>query len=79
MFRFCFVLFCIFLFGCAPKTEIKYLPSDEKVYRVPAGSTIYKPDGTVEKLGYDGYVVSDGQLIKLYRLAQIGASYEGDK
>jgi hypothetical protein len=58
------------LLTCSCTPQVVYLSSSEKVYRVPSGSIVTKPDGSSFKIEFNGYVISDGTLIELYRLAK---------
>jgi len=53
--------------GCSQTT---YLTTDERVYRIPSGSTIVKPNGEVVKSPWNGYLISDGRLVELYEAAK---------
>ena len=46
-----------------------YLPSDEKLYRIPKDSKIDRGYGIL-LCPWDGYLISDGQLVKLYEAAR---------
>lgn len=60
-----------------PACQTRYLTTDEKVYRVPSGSTILKPNGQVILTPWDGYLLSDGRLVELYEAAK--GNVEADK
>ena len=73
----------ICLTGCEPK--IIYRSSDQQVFLFPAGTHVIAPKGgyirtheagrpkkLVEAvIGYDGAIISDGYLLRLYRKARV--------
>jgi len=62
------VLSLFTIVGCV--TKVVYLPGDERLYRVKRDSKIIRSDGTVVVTSWDGYLISDSQLVKLYKAAK---------
>lgn len=57
----------IMTFGCSP--SVTYVEGDDRVFHVPRLSTVNKPDGTQIEAPWDGYLISNALLTKLYRKA----------
>ena len=63
------VFICLLLGAGCMDAQVKYLPSDEKVYCVPK-DTLIDRGGSVLMAPWDGYLISDGLLLKLYKAAK---------
>lgn len=57
----------IMAFGCSP--SVTYIEGDDRVFHVPGSSVVIKPDGTQIEAPWDGYLISNVLLTKLYRKA----------
>ena len=59
----------ILAFGCSP--SVTYIEGDDRVFHVPKTSVVTKPDGSQVEAPWDGYLISNALLVKLYRKASM--------